>query len=219
MAVLSGFLNRIPPSLWTVLLLALGAFVYFRFLSSADYRKALLNELGNFLLLDIIVTRLSVLLLYPSSLLHLSIWTLLSEPPSSGWVVGALAGITYVWFALRRQHLLTRQVLQTWLTALVFGGLLFFAYEWFVSFPPYRNQSLIRFLLDGILAWWLWKKQANPLQLPVRVLGVMGGLLLLTSAVVPQLGKTGPFSSAQWAYVLVIMIAVANEALRDLGRR
>lgn len=219
MAVLSGFLNRIPPSLWTVLWLALGAFIYLRFLSSADYRKALLNELGNFLLLDIIVTRLSVLVLYPSSLLHLSIWTLLSEPPSSGWVVGALAGIAYVWFALRRQHLLTRQVLQTWLTALVFGGLLFFAYEWWVSFPPYRNQSLIRFLLDGMLAWWLWKKQTNPLQFPVRVLGVLGGLLLLTSALVPQLSKTGPFSLAQWAYVLVIMIAVANEALRDLGRR
>jgi len=219
MTALTGFLNRIPPSLWTILLFAFGAWVYLRFISSADYKKVLLNELGNFLLLDIIVTRLSLLVLYPSSLLHLSIWTLLSEPPSSGWGLGALAGIAYVGFALRRQHLLTRPVLQTWLTALVFGGLLFFAYEWWVSFPPYRDQALIRLLLDGVLCWWLWRKQAHPLQFPVRVLGVMGGLLLLTSALVPQLSKTGPLSVAQWGYVLIMGLAVANEARRDLGRR
>lgn len=214
-AELSGFLGRIPASLWTILLVALGAYIYWRFFDKTEHRRVLLDELGTFVVIDIIVTRLSLLLLYPSAVLHLSIWTFFSEPPAAGWVLGMVVAALYSGFSLRKRHQATRANLQSILTAMTFGAILYFAYATWTSYPPFKFQAEVRLGLSVLLAIWLWQRRSRSIRYPERVFGVQGALLLATSAMVPHLDKVGPLGTAQWGFSSVIGLAVLVEATRD----
>lgn len=216
---IAGLISRIPVSLWTVLWMALGGYLYLRFLGPKEHRSLLLDELGTFVILDIIVTRLSLLVLYPSSLLHLSVWTFLSEPPSSGWILGAFVAAMYTGYSLRRKHQATRAVLRSILTALVFGGIVYFLYMWWISYPPFKVQAEIRFVLSILVALWLWQRRNGPFRYPERLFGVSGALLFATSAMVPHFDRWAMFGVSQWVFLAMVLVSILFEAAHDWGNK
>lgn len=215
MALVMEFLNRIPADLWTVLLTALGAWIYFRFIGPRDIGTVLADELGTFMVIDILVTRLSLFILYPSAILHVGVWTLLSQPPASGWGLGALTATLYVGLSLRKRGQARRRTLQVALTGLAFGGIVYFACVALTSFAPFQMQAVLRLFMAVGTALWLWRRQNFPLRNPERLFGLYGALLFASSALVPHVNKLGWLGFSQWAFLALIFVSALLEANHD----
>ena len=219
---LIGLFGRIPMALWSVLLVSAGAYAYLRWISTDTHKTVLLDVLGTFVITDVLVSRLSPLVLFPTNLSNLNFFTLLGAPGASGWLFGGGIALLLSAFSLHRRGALKRGNLTTTatelVTAMVWGGVLFFGYDAWVSLSSYRTLALVRLLLSLAIGVWLWRMHGR-LRLPLRVVGIIGGLLLATSLWVPRMNLVGALTVPQWVFASLVVLAITNEAVRDIRNR
>ncbi|MCF8566437.1 hypothetical protein LLE49_17075 [Alicyclobacillus tolerans] len=210
------FLSRIPASIADLLVVGIGMWIYFRAFAPKDLRTLLADQVFNFLAVSIIVTRFSNLFWYPSSILHLNIWFLLSQPPQNGWVVGAVAGGIAVLVSLTRQKKLSSDLVGPMVAALVFSSLVYTGFRFFADSSGARTADLLRLIGSVVLMLWMRRPRSWAVSRPERMLAIFCAWLLLTSAFAVHVNKIGWLDATQWLYLLTLVGVLAWEASRDI---
>lgn len=215
-----SLLQRIP-SLWVSLIVgAIGTALYLRYLTpkSAD-NDFVRDKLFTIVLLFIFFSRFSGVILHPSINIQQDLLSLLSGSSSSGWIVGLVASVLYTFISFWRGKRLNESSFLVLAEAICSGSVFFFAYEAYTNLNPFRTEDILRIIGSVSLLWLIRNKRTDLLCRAQWLWGGYGLMLLLTSTYVPHINRTLLLTTAQWMFVVVMLIAVYVEAKHDLGNK
>ncbi|QQE78454.1 hypothetical protein [Alicyclobacillus sp. SO9] len=215
--MLTSLFYRIPSD-WIGL--AVSGFVLWGYLKWFDKSQvgALFREqLPGILLVFIIFSRfLAGLMLHPTVNLKEDLLAVLSGAPVYGWIIGVAAMILYSLWGLYKRKLFTQEAFAHGAMIFYLGSATFFLYLSIVNLMPFRLEDVIRSTIFLFLFTLLQMKRTKRwISAPLRW-GITGAVLFATTLFVPQVTHLFIFSAAQWLYLLVIVIGLGGEALRDV---
>ncbi|WP_197461013.1 hypothetical protein [Ferroacidibacillus organovorans] len=173
------------------------------------------DKIFTIVLLYILFSRFSGLILHPSANLQADLLSLLSGASSSGWLVGLAASVLYALFSFWRAKHLDPHCLAVLAEAICFGSLLFFAYQAYTDLNPFRMEDIFRIIWSAVLIWFVRTRRVKWSDRPQWIWGAYSLVLLLTSAYVPHINRMFLFTTPQWIFVIILLIAVYAEARQD----
>lgn len=211
-----SLLQRIP-SLWIALILsAIGASLYLRYLKPKNPENQFVRDkIFTIVLLYILFSRFSGLILHPSANLQADLLSLLSGASSSGWLVGLAASVLYALFSFWRAKHLDRHCLAILAESICFGSLLFFAYQAYTDMNPFRTEDILQMIGSAVLIWLVRSRRVQWSGRPQWIWGIYSLILLLTSAHVPHINRILVFTTSHWIFVIILLIVVCAEARQD----
>jgi len=213
-----SLLQRIP-SQWVALIVgAIGAALYLRYLTPKSAENTFVREkMFTTVLLYILFSRFSGLILHPSANIQADLLSLLSGASSSGWIVGLIASVLYALLSFWNAKRLDRQSFSVLAEALCSGSIIFFAYQTFTDLNPFRTEDILRIIGSALLIWLIQTRRVQYSDRPQWLWGGYGLMLLLTSTYVPHVNRTLFLTTPQWMFVMIMVIAVYVEAKYDFS--
>ncbi len=197
-----------------ILLGAIAAYTYLHFQRDKPVATFLKDKLWDFLIVFMLVTRVSVLILHPSLLWNFNIYYVLAQPPAEGWLVGLAAAVIIVGRSWRRGQVDNRIALFQLAQAVLWGSVPYFLYGLLREAAPYRWLDAARLTGAVVIAAAVrfTRLRAAGERYPQRFWLVIGLGLLVSSLTVPRLNLLGPFTTGQWAELALCMAALMIEA-------
>lgn len=212
--IVQTLLQRLPPIFIAAFVGAIVTRVYLQFVKEPSLRRFLSDKLWGSLIVFVLVTRFSGLILHPSILARPSFYTLFGASAASGVSLGVLAVIVYLMFSFRKANNLVRFERSMWMARMsLVVSVVVYLYQSFLDLPPFWAEDVLRFALSFLTLATLHTKLT--FHFSHRLWGILAGLWLLTSVMVPHVNRIGPLDLGQWTAVLIVLTAIGLEALKD----
>jgi len=218
--MLYSLFERIPP-VWIALFIGgVAAWVYMSVTRKHDgITDAVRERVSGVVLVYIFFSKfVAGFVFHPSFNLRNDIFSILGESPTNGWPVGMFATILYLLYGLRKANVLGRRAFAVVGEGSVSGSILLFAYLAFVNLNPFRVEDILRSVGAILLLLFVLYNRHQAESHPQRLWAVLGGVLFMTSVLVPHLTVWFFFSRSQWMFIMLIVVSLIVEAFRDIGR-
>ncbi|MCL6443768.1 MAG: hypothetical protein K6T83_10000 [Alicyclobacillus sp.] len=217
--MLYALFQRIP-TVWVALFIgSLAAWMYLRVTRVSDdlVINVVKDRISSVVAVYIIFSKfVSGLVLHPSLNVQDDLLSMLGAAPASGWLVGVVAVVPYLLYSFRRTNVFGKRVWTVLAESVFSGGIVFFLYSAVVDLYPFRLEDSLRSTGALILLLWVRRKYPYLESHPQRVWAAFGGMLFVTSILVPHTTVLLVFSPSQWLDLAVIVMSLVMEGITDL---
>jgi uncharacterized membrane protein len=212
-------LQRIPSQFVAVFVAAAAAWVFLRLLRDEALQKRLFPVLGEFVVVYMVATRFSGLLLHPSEFVHFSIWNLLADAPSSGWLFGLVVAAVVVYWQLRRRGPITSHQLFGLTNTVLFSAGIWLIVRTFVDRAGFLERDIAILAATAVLLVLSLRNAAEFGPYAHRLWIFLAVVVLLASTRTPYIDKLGPFTPLQWLGVMLLGAGLLGEVFSDARKR
>lgn len=211
-------LERIPSQFVAMAVCAVAAWVFLR-LQNKQLRSTLTPVIGEVLVAYVITARFSGLLVYPTEVIHLNLWTVLAQAPDYGWLFGLLASALLLYKRLHRVVAGDQSVLYGLTNTILFAAGVWLIVRLFVDHAEYLQRDIIVLSIMGLLLilslqnyksvysriHWLWI--------------VVAVTWLITTTLTPPLERLAGLTANEWLGVGILLAGLGREAMLDIKQR
>ncbi|WDL95365.1 hypothetical protein [Alicyclobacillus sp. ALC3] len=211
-------LERIPSQFVAISVCAVAAWVFLR-LQNKQLRSTLTPMIGEVLVAYFITARFSGLLVYPTEVIHLNVWTVLAQAPDYGWLFGLLASALLLYKRLHKVVAADQSVLHGLTNTILFATGVWLIVRLFVDHAEYLQRDIIVLSImclllilslqnyNDVRAWihWLWI--------------VVAVTWLITTTLTPPLERLAGLTANEWLGVGILLAGLGREAMSDIKKR